>query len=257
MSDQLASFNAVDEFRSTSGGVLLVDKPQRWTSFDVVKKIRGMFRVPKVGHAGTLDPMATGLLILASQTWTRRIDVFQALEKSYEGIMRLGAITPSFDADTEVSEHRAYEHVTLDMLRSAAATFTGEIEQLPPMYSAVKVGGRRLYAMARKGETVERQPRGVTITEFEILDHQEADVRFRVRCSKGTYVRSLAHDLGERLGCGAHLTALRRTSIGAYDVAEAWSIDALSTLAQSLRETASASSESAAVGAVEEVHAGR
>jgi tRNA pseudouridine55 synthase len=252
MSEQLASFNAVDEFRSATGGVLLVDKPQRWTSFDVVKKIRGMFRVPKVGHAGTLDPMATGLLILASQTWTRRIDVFQALEKSYEGTMRLGAVTPSYDADTEVCEHRAYEHVTFDTLCAAAATFIGEIEQLPPMYSAVKVGGRRLYAMARKGETIERQPRPVTIMEFEMLDYSAPDVRFRVRCSKGTYVRSLAHDLGEQLGCGAHLTALRRTSIGAYDVAEAWSIDTLTALAQTLRAT-----ESVPDGVVEDVHADR
>lgn len=240
MSDQAASFNAVDAFRSTSGGVLLVDKPPQWTSFDVVKKIRGMFRVPKVGHAGTLDPMATGLLILASQSYTKRIDEYQALEKAYEGTLRLGAVTPSYDADTEITEQRSFDHVTLEMLRAAADTFLGDIQQLPPMYSAVKVGGRRLYDMARKGETVERQPRTVSIMAFEILAYDAPDARFRVRCSKGTYVRTLAHELGERLGCGAHLTALRRTSIGAYAVADAWSIDTLSDRAQMLRAAATA-----------------
>lgn len=236
MIDPRMSFNSVEEFRSQTGGVLLVDKPQQWTSFDVVKKIRGMLRIPKVGHAGTLDPLATGLLILASQSWTRKLDVFQALEKVYEGTMRFGEVTPSYDSDTDVSEIHAFEHVTLDMLKEGAASFVGAIEQLPPMYSAVKVGGKRLYAMARKGQTIERQPRSVTIDEFEILSYDAPDARFRIRCSKGTYVRSLAYDLGRQLGCGAHLTALRRTSIGAYSVDEAWSLDALS---QHVRESES------------------
>ena len=225
-------FNTIAQFRSPVGGVLLVDKPQTWTSFDVVKKIRSALRVKKVGHAGTLDPMATGLLILCSSTLTRRIDAFQALDKIYEGSFRLGAVTPSYDAETEIRDVRPLDGVDEAGIRHAATTFVGAIEQLPPMYSAVKVDGERLYKRARRGEEIERTPRAVTVTHFDILEVKLPEVRFRVECSKGTYVRTLAHDLGQLLGCGAYLTGLRRTAIGSFLVDEAWSIERISDAAR-------------------------
>jgi tRNA pseudouridine55 synthase len=218
-------FNTIAQFRSPVGGALLVDKPQTWTSFDVVKKIRATLRVKKVGHAGTLDPMATGLLILCSSTMTRKIDAFQALGKVYEGTLRLGAVTPSYDAETEIQDVRPLTGIEAESIVAAAADYVGEIQQLPPMYSAVKVDGERLYKLARKGEVVERQPRTVTIDRFEITEVALPDVRFVVHCSKGTYVRTLAHDLGQQLGCGAYLTGLRRTAIGNFTADEAWSIE--------------------------------
>ncbi|MDT8323070.1 MAG: tRNA pseudouridine(55) synthase TruB [Bacteroidota bacterium] len=221
--------NTIEQFRAPAGGVLLVDKPRGWTSFDVVKKVRGTLRVRKVGHAGTLDPMATGLLILCSGPMTKSIDTFQALVKRYEGSMRLGAVTPSYDAETPEEQHRPVGDVDLDDVRRAAQQYTGDIEQLPPMYSAVKVDGKRLYALARKGREVERKPRVVHVERFDITDVAVPDVEFRVTCSKGTYVRTLAHDLGQDLGCGAYLTALRRTAIGSFLADEAWSIDAIVT----------------------------
>lgn len=225
-------FNTIAQFRSPVGGVLLVDKPQTWTSFDVVKKLRSTLRVKKVGHAGTLDPMATGLLILCSSTLTRRIDAFQALDKIYEGSLRLGAVTASYDAETEVFDHRPIDGIDEPGIRRATATFLGSIEQLPPMYSAVKVDGERLYKRARRGEDVARPPRSVRVDQFDILDVKLPDVRFRIQCSKGTYVRTLAHDLGQLLGCGAHLTALRRTAIGSFLVDEAWTIERISDAAR-------------------------
>ena len=218
-------FNTIAQFRSPVGGALLVDKPQTWTSFDVVKKIRATLRVKKVGHAGTLDPMATGLLILCSSTMTRKIDAFQALGKIYEGTLRLGAVTPSYDAETEIQDERPLTGIDADRIYAAASDYVGEIQQLPPMYSAVKVDGERLYKLARKGEVVERQPRTVTIDRFDITEVALPDVRFVVHCSKGTYVRTLAHDLGQQLGCGAYLTGLRRTAIGNFTADEAWSIE--------------------------------
>jgi tRNA pseudouridine55 synthase len=226
--------NTIDQFRAPSGGVLLVDKPRGWTSFDVVKKVRGTLRVKKVGHAGTLDPMATGLLILCSGPMTKSIDTFQALVKSYEGALRLGAITASYDAETPEEQLRPVKDIDDQRLRAAASAYVGEIEQLPPMYSAVKVDGRRLYALARKGKEVERKARVVTVERFEITAVELPDVRFRVVCSKGTYVRSLAHDLGQDLGCGAYLTELRRTAIGNFHASEAWEIDTIVTEAEAL-----------------------
>ncbi len=222
---QPQGFNTIEQFRSPGGGVLLVDKPKTWTSFDVVKKVRSALRVKKVGHAGTLDPMATGLLILCSGNLTKKIDAFQALGKVYEGRMRLGAVTPSYDAETEPVEEKPIDDVNEERIRNSAAAFVGEIEQLPPMYSAVKVEGQRLYKLARKGVEVERQPRSVTVSRFSIEDVALPDVAFEVRCSKGTYVRTLAHDLGQELGCGAYLTELRRTFIGEFSAEEAWSIE--------------------------------
>lgn len=218
-------FNTIENFISRSGGVLLVDKPRDWTSFDVVKKVRGTLRVKKVGHAGTLDPLATGLLILCSMSMTKRIDAFQALHKTYEGRMHLGAVTASYDAATEEQDVKDTSQITPEALRVSAATFQGTISQLPPMFSAVKVDGQRLYKLARKGLEVERNPRDVQILRFDLLDISIPEVSFRVECSKGTYVRSLVHDMGQQLGCGAYLSDLRRTAIGAFTVDEAWSID--------------------------------
>ena len=241
-------FNTIDQFRSPSGGVLLVDKPQGWTSFDVVKKVRGALRVRKVGHAGTLDPMATGLLVLCSSGMTKRIDAFQALGKVYDGRMRLGAVTPSYDAETEAQDERPLTGIDAERIREQAQAFTGVIEQLPPMSSAVKVDGRRLYKLARKGQEVERQPRTVTIERFDIDTVELPEVAFSVHCSKGTYVRSLAHDLGQRLGCGAYLTALRRSAIGSFSVEEAWTIDEIADAARVARGTAGAAEGEAHAG---------
>ena len=217
--------NTIEQFRSQAGGVLLVDKPGGWTAFDVVKKIRGTLRVKKVGHAGTLDPMATGLLILCSGPMTKRLDTFQALNKQYEGSMRLGAVTASYDAETPEERPKPVSHLDVDDIRAATKPFLGDILQLPPMYSAVKVDGKRLYQLARKGKEVERRERSVKVERFDITDVQLPDASFRVVCSKGTYVRTLAHDLGQQLGCGAYLTSLRRTAIGSFHADEAWSIE--------------------------------
>ena len=207
--------------------VLPVDKPAGWTSFDVVKKIRRLLRVRKVGHAGTLDPMATGLLICLIGRATKQMEAFMHLEKTYEGTMRLGETTPSYDADTEVVSRIPVDAIEDDRIEEAFRVFTGAIDQIPPMYSAVKVGGERLYKKARRGETVERKARRVHIYAFERLGREGCDVSFRVRCSKGTYIRTLAHDVGAWLGVGAHLTALRRTAIGPITVDGAWTIEAL------------------------------
>lgn len=209
------------------GEMLLVDKPAGWTSFDVANKVRHLFGVRKVGHAGTLDPGATGLLILCTGARTREISSYAGLEKEYEGTLVLGARTASFDAETPVLETRPLEGVTETQIRAAAGEFVGAITQVPPMWSAVKVGGKRLYAYARKGQTVERVPREVTIHSLEVRQVRMPEVEFTVVCSKGTYVRALVEDLGLRLGCGAHLLRLRRTRIGPYRVTDACTIDEL------------------------------
>lgn len=206
--------------------VFLIDKPLGLTSFDVVKTVRRLTGA-KVGHAGTLDPLATGLLILLVGRATKRMKSFMRLPKTYEGTLRLGETTPSYDRETEVEERREWQHVTDAMLDAAREPFLGYIEQLPPMYSAVKVRGERLYKKARRGETVNRPPRQVRIDTFEFVEREGQDVSFRVTCSKGTYIRSLAHDVGQELGVGAHLTALRRTAIGPYRAANAWALEAL------------------------------
>ncbi|KAL4437495.1 hypothetical protein ABPG77_003476 [Micractinium sp. CCAP 211/92] len=217
--------------------VLLIDKPQGWTSFDVCGKLRGALaallrrknREVKVGHAGTLDPMATGLLIVCVGRGTKAVDAFMAMEKEYSGTLRLGEATPSYDADTPVEEQLPWEHITDEALLRARDSFLGEVQQLPPMYSAIKVGGQKLYEAARKGKEVERTPRTVTVDRFDLWrDEGDAqNVHFRVVCSKGTYIRSLAHDLGRALGSAAHLTALRREAIGEYRVQGAWDVEQL------------------------------
>lgn len=209
---------------------MLIDKPNGWTSFDVVETVRDGTGVRKVGHAGTLDPMATGLLILlAARPATRLQEAFMAFPKAYRGTMRLGERTPSHDAETDVVEEADPSHLTTEEIAEARDEFTGEILQVPPMYSAVKVDGEPLYKKARRGETVDRPPRQVRVDDFELLDWAPPDLSFFVHCSKGTYVRSLARDLGDALDVGAHLTALRRTDIGPYSVDEAWTLSDLET----------------------------
>lgn len=216
----------------TEGVILPIDKPMGRSSFDVVEEVRDVSGVQKVGHAGTLDPMATGLLIvLVSRSATRLQEACVQLPKTYEATVRLGDRTPSYDAETEVVERIDPSAITRGDLEDARSEFVGTIEQVPPMYSAVKVDGERLYKKARRGETVERTPRQVTIDEFEITHWAVPDVSIRVTCSKGTYVRALARDLGEELGVGAHLVGLRRTVIGPWKVSDSWTLDELRQVA--------------------------
>lgn len=206
------------------GRVILIDKPSEWTSFDVVNKIRKTIRVKKVGHAGTLDPLATGLLIICTGKMTKQIDIYQAQEKEYTGRIMLGKTTPSFDRETPVDAEFDIRHVTPEMVIEAARSFVGVIEQIPPMYSAVRVDGKRMYVQARKGRTIEIPARQVNITHFDLTDVTLPTLSFRVVCSKGTYIRSLVRDLGVALGAGAYLDELRRTRIGAFRVDEAQTI---------------------------------
>lgn len=215
------------------GATLLVDKPQGWTSFDVVNKIRYKLKHQlqvkkiKVGHAGTLDPMATGLLLICTGKNTKKLAQFQGLDKEYTGTMLLGATTPSYDAETEVEERLPIDHITNQMLERTRQQFTGSIDQVPPMFSAIKVNGQPLYKKARKGETVQIDPRRVHIYEFELTRIALPEVEFRVRCSKGTYIRSLVHDFGKALDSGAYLSALRRTRIGDFPIENAWELEEL------------------------------
>jgi len=213
------------------GHVLFIDKPLTWTSFDVVNKIRKSLRhylgiqKIKVGHAGTLDPLATGLVIICTGKATKQIMQYQDLDKVYEAQVRLGATTPSFDLETEVDQTFPWEHISLSMINDAIKSFTGEQEQLPPLYSAKSVDGKRAYEMARKGKTLELKPQKIVINQLELLGMSLPDLSLLVECSKGTYIRSLGRDLGEKLNSGAHLTGLRRTRIGPYEVDNAISIE--------------------------------
>jgi tRNA pseudouridine55 synthase len=209
------------------GEILLIDKPLEWTSFDVVKKVRSLLRVKKVGHAGTLDPKATGLLIVCTGRQTKSIARFCELDKEYVGVFELGVRTRSFDTETSVSERRDFSAVTDDQIKNAAAEFLGTQRQLPPMYSAVKYGGKPLYRYAREGKVVDRAKREVTIHAFDISALERPYVHFRVVCSRGTYVRVLIDDLGQMLGCGASLIKLQRTRIGDHRLCNALSIDEL------------------------------
>lgn len=219
--------------QAEEGLVLLVDKPLGWTSFDVVNKVRYLLRRRlqlkklKVGHAGTLDPMATGLLILCTGKYTSLLDSFQAQTKQYSGIIRLGARTASYDAETPEEDARPWAHLTPEQIREASTHFTGEIEQIPPAYSAIKIDGQRSYDLARKGKEKQLAARAVTVSAFDIDATRLPDVSFEVTCSKGTYIRSLAHDLGATLGCGAYLRALRRDGIGAFLLTTSVSLDDL------------------------------
>ncbi len=209
------------------GQVLLIDKKLRWTSFDVVKKLRNVLRIRKIGHAGTLDPLATGLLILCTGKMTKQINRFMDLEKEYEGIMVIGKTTPSVDLETGFDSETSIEGISEADIMKTAEKFRGELVQEPPIYSAIKVKGDRLYNKARKGETVEIRSRKVTAYEFEITRVELPEISFRLVCSKGFYVRSLVRDFGRELGTGAYLSALRRIRIGPYHVNDAQTIETL------------------------------
>lgn len=219
----------VEEYQN--GQVLLIDKPLNWTSFQVVNKIRWLIRKEfglkklKVGHAGTLDPLASGLLILCTGKFTQQIETYQAQHKEYTGVITLGATTPSYDLETEIDAQFPTEGISSEMIYATTHQFIGDIQQQPPIFSALKKEGKRLYEFARAGETVDIPKREVHISAFEITSIDMPDVSFRVACSKGTYIRSLAHDFGKALNNGAHLSALRRTKIGSFSVEEAVSLD--------------------------------
>lgn len=214
-----------------NGQVLLLDKPLEWTSFQVVNKlrwhIRKCFNIKKikVGHAGTLDPLATGLLIICTGKQTKSISEYQGQIKEYTGTFVIGSTTPSYDLETEINQTFSTEHITEELLHKTTDRFIGKIQQKPPIFSAIKKDGKRLYELARKGETTEIKTREVEITEFELTKVELPNVEFRVVCSKGTYIRSLAHDFGVALNSGAHLSVLRRTKIGNFSVDNAQSID--------------------------------
>ncbi|MFC4095460.1 tRNA pseudouridine(55) synthase TruB [Euzebyella saccharophila] len=207
-----------------SGQILLIDKPLTWSSFQAVNKLKWAIRKKfqlkkiKIGHAGTLDPLATGLLIICCGKFTKKIPELQGQEKEYTGTITLGGTTPSYDLETEVDQTFSTEHITEQMIYDTVRSFVGDIEQKPPVFSALKKDGKRLYEYARAGKEVEIKSRTVHIAAFEITNIQMPHVEFRVQCSKGTYIRSLAHDLGLKLASGAHLTALRRTKIGEFNV---------------------------------------
>jgi tRNA pseudouridine55 synthase len=208
-----------------SGRLLLLDKPREWTSFDVVKQVKRYTREKKVGHAGTLDPLATGLLLVCTGKKTKTIPVLQDAEKEYTGTITLGIETPSFDLETEIEQRWDTTHLTRELVEAAILPLKGDIEQVPPMHSAIKLHGQRAYTLARKGETAELKSRPVTIRTFEITRFELPEVDFRIVCTKGTYIRSLARDLGRNLEMGACLTALRRTRIGDYKVEEAMTME--------------------------------
>jgi tRNA pseudouridine55 synthase len=217
---------SVHDFRG-EGEILFIDKPLDWTSFDVVKKMRSLFDVRKVGHAGTLDPKATGLLIVCTGKKTKGIDQFVGMEKEYTGVCELGVRTPSFDSETSVSELKDSSGVTAQQIQEAAESLLGKQMQTPPMYSAVKYGGIPLYRYARAGKTVERVEREIDVVQFNVLAVHHPFIEFSIICTKGTYIRSLIEEFGLRLGCGATVTALRRTRIGAYSVTDALTMDKL------------------------------
>ncbi|MDC8002771.1 tRNA pseudouridine(55) synthase TruB [Aureisphaera galaxeae] len=213
------------------GQVLLIDKPLEWSSFQVVNKVRWLIRKQfnlkkiKVGHAGTLDPLATGLLILCTGKFTKKIETFQAQEKEYTGTFTLGATTPSYDLETEIDNTFDISGITSEMIHKTTQQFMGDIQQQPPVFSALKKDGKRLYEFARQGKEVDIPTRTIHISDFEITRIELPEIDFRVTCSKGTYIRSLAHDFGKALNNGAHLSALRRTKIGDFDVKDAVTIE--------------------------------
>jgi tRNA pseudouridine55 synthase len=198
------------------GQVLLINKPLEWTSFDVVRKIRSAIKIKKVGHAGTLDPLATGMLILCTGKFTKRINEYMAQEKEYTGTFTLGATTPTYDLESEPQDLKDYSSVTPEQLQAIAQQFTGDIMQVPPMHSAIKKDGKRVYELARQGITIELEPRKITIKEFEFTAIELPVLHFRVVCTTGTYIRSLANDVGKAAGCGAYLSKLCRTRIGSF-----------------------------------------
>ena len=219
------------EERFREGQVLFINKPLNWTSFDVVNKIRyslknylGIKKI-KVGHAGTLDPLATGLVIVCTGKATKQIDQFLGMDKQYIANVKLGATTPSFDLETETDKTFPFEHINEEMLQTAIESYRGETEQIPPMFSALKIKGQKAYELARKGKEVELKARTINISELKILEWNAPDLKIDVACSKGTYIRSLARDIGYALNSGGHLTGLIRTRIGPYQLSESISIE--------------------------------
>ena len=207
------------------GQVLLLDKPFHWTSFDVIGRTRKIIKVKKVGHAGTLDPLATGLLIVCTGKFTKRINEFMGMEKEYTGSFTLGATTPTYDLESEPENFKPVDQLAEAQIKAATAPFTGVVQQVPPAHSAIKQGGKRVYELARQGKEVKMEPRTVTIKEFEITAIEMPVVYFRVVCSTGTYIRSLAFDFGNELGCGAYLSKLCRTRIGKFLLNDAMTMD--------------------------------
>lgn len=206
-----------------NGQVILIDKPLGWTSFDVVRKVRNLTRIKKVGHAGTLDPLATGLLIVCTGRFTKEINRYMGMEKEYTGTFTIGAITPTYDLESEPIQQRPFQHVTAADIESAVQQLTGPIMQVPPQHSAIKKDGQPVYLAARKGKEVQLEPRPVNIYSFEITSIELPVLHFKVVCSTGTYIRSLANDLGHLLGTGGYLSSLRRTRIGEFKAADALS----------------------------------
>ncbi len=207
------------------GKVLLINKPLHWTSFDVVRKLRSLLQIKKIGHAGTLDPLATGLLIVCTGKFTKKINEYMAQEKEYTGSITLGAVTPTYDLESEPEQQKDHSFVTEEMIRSATQEFVGEIDQYPPMFSAIKKDGVALYELARRGEEVELKARKIFIRSFEITSMELPVVHFKVVCSTGTYIRSLANDFGGSLGCGAYLSSLCRTRIGEFTLEDSIEMD--------------------------------
>lgn len=206
-----------------AGYVLLVDKPLTWTSFDALNKLRRQMKA-KIGHCGTLDPLATGLLICCTGKMTKRITEYQKQAKEYTGIIHLGATTPTYDLESHPENFKPFEHLSEAEIRKATEAFTGDMQQIPPAHSAIQKDGKRAYELAREGKEVKLEPRAVSITAFEITKIALPEVHFRVACSTGTYIRSLAHDFGAALGCGGYLQELRRTKIGDFDVTDALTV---------------------------------
>ena len=216
------------------GQVLLINKPLRWTSFDVIKKIRNLIKVKKVGHAGTLDPLATGMLIVCTGKFTKKINEYMAQEKEYTGTITLGAVTPTYDLESEPEKFKSVENISPEMIHKTTNIFKGEIMQTPPAHSAIKVDGKRLYELAREGKEVKPEPRKIIIHEFEITSLELPVVHFRVVCSTGTYIRSLAFYFGKELGCGGYLSSLCRTRIGSFLLKDAFTMEAFEKKVKSI-----------------------
>ncbi|HEX5026747.1 MAG TPA: tRNA pseudouridine(55) synthase TruB [Agriterribacter sp.] len=218
------------------GKVLLMNKPLHWTSFDVVRKIRSTIKIKKVGHAGTLDPLASGLLIVCTGRFTKKINEYMAQEKEYTGSFTLGATTPTYDLESEPGNFKDFSGITEAQLHAFTQQFTGQIQQVPPAHSAIKKEGKPVYEMARKGIAVHLEPRTLFIKEFSISHVEMPKVYFKVVCSTGTYIRSLAHDFGHALGCGAYLSSLCRTRIGGFTVDHAMSMEAFQQMAENVMQ---------------------
>lgn len=230
-------------FNPIEGEILYIDKPLRWTSFDAVKRVRGTLtrrlkvRKLKVGHAGTLDPLATGVMIVCTGKATKRIDQLQAGVKEYIATIALGATTPSFDLETEIDATYPTEHITRQLVKDTLKQFTGRIEQVPPAFSACKIDGKRAYKMARKGQEVELKAKILVIDEIELLEYSQTSITIRVVCSKGTYIRALARDIGAALDSGGHLTALRRTRVGDVTISQCLSVESIISMLENIEIT--------------------